>query len=125
MELIDKAAVVAEIEKAIKEYSRAKKEHPDCEYYDGAVDALEFFRDEFLNTLEVKDDTELETMLSELPETIPDALSNQVYQMSIYHFDSQWHVDYVGELDGDSLCVFSGESLYEAVEKAWNKLKNE
>ena len=54
MELIDKAAIVAEIERQIKEYSKSKKERPDCEYYDGAVDVLEDFRDEFLDTLKTK-----------------------------------------------------------------------
>lgn len=54
MKLIDEAAIVASIEQDIKEYSRAKKEHPDCEYYKGALDILEDFRDEFLDTLETK-----------------------------------------------------------------------
>ena len=56
MELIDKAAVLARIEEEIKEYSKAKKEYPTCEeYYEGALDVLEDFRDNFLNTLEVKE----------------------------------------------------------------------
>ena len=56
MKLIDKAAVVARIEEGIKEYSKLKKEYPTCEeYYEGALDVLEDFKDKFLNTLEVKE----------------------------------------------------------------------
>lgn len=56
MKLIDKEKVVAEIERQIKVYSKLKKEYPTCEeYYEGEVDVLENLRDEFLNTLEVKE----------------------------------------------------------------------
>ena len=55
MELIDKAVMVTEIERQIKEYSKSKKEYPDCEYYEGALDVLENFRDEFLGTLKTKE----------------------------------------------------------------------
>ena len=66
MEFISKTAVVAEIERRIKEYSKSEKECldcEDCEYYSGEVDALENFRDEFLDTLETKDvDLDKESM---------------------------------------------------------------
>ena len=52
MKLIDKDAVVAEIEKRIVEYKDMKI---DSSYYEGMVASLEFFRDEFINTLEVKE----------------------------------------------------------------------
>jgi len=68
MKLINKAAVVARIEEGIKEYSKAKKEYPICEeYYEGALDVLEDFKDKFLNTLEVKEvdlDTDIRTYLT-------------------------------------------------------------
>lgn len=50
MKLIDRDAVLAEIEKRIVEYKDMKI---DSSYYEGMVASLEFFRDEFINTLEV------------------------------------------------------------------------
>ena len=65
MKLIDKDALVAEIERRIEEYKDMKI---DSSYYEGMVASLEFFRDEFINSLEVKEvdlkkeiDIELET----------------------------------------------------------------
>ena len=56
---IPKDALVAEIEKRIVEYKDMKI---DSSYYEGMVASLEFFRDEFINTLEVKEvDLELIT----------------------------------------------------------------
>ena len=52
MKLIDKDAAIAEIEKRIAEYKDMKI---DSSYYEGMVASLEFFRDEFINTLEVKE----------------------------------------------------------------------
>ena len=52
MKLIDKDAVLAEIEKRIVEYKDMKI---DSSYYEGMVASLEFFRDEFINTIEVKE----------------------------------------------------------------------
>ena len=49
---ISKSALVAEIEKRIVEYKEMKI---DSSYYEGMVASLEFFRDEFINTLEVKE----------------------------------------------------------------------
>mgnify|MGYP006908816109 CR=1 FL=1 len=49
---IDKSALVAEIEERIAEYKDMKI---DSSYYEGMVASLEFFRDEFINTLEVKE----------------------------------------------------------------------
>jgi len=49
---IDKFAVVAEIEKRIEEYKNMKI---DSSYYEGMVASLEFFRDEFIDSLEVKE----------------------------------------------------------------------
>ena len=58
-----------------------------------------------------------------IPEKIADEKSHQVYELSIYHYDGQCVVDYVGEIDHDSLYTFSGNTLYEAIEKAWNWLR--
>ena len=52
MKLMNLDAVVAEIEKRIVEYKDMKI---DSSYYEGMVASLEFFRDEFIDTLEVKE----------------------------------------------------------------------
>ncbi len=62
--LINKAAVVAEIEKRIEEYKNMKI---DSSYYEGMVASLEFFRDEFINSLEVKEVDEQQERMSECP----------------------------------------------------------
>lgn len=49
---IDKDASVAEIERRIAEYKDMKI---DSSYYEGMVASLVFFRDEFINTFEVKE----------------------------------------------------------------------
>lgn len=62
-------------------------------------------------------DTELENLLWTLPESIADERSRQVYLMSLYHCDGQCFVDYVGELEEDSLVCFEGETFMEAATK--------
>jgi len=49
---INKDALIAEIERRIEEYKSMKI---DSSYYDGMVASLEFLRDEFLDSLEVKE----------------------------------------------------------------------
>ena len=49
---INKNALLAEIERRIAEYKEMKI---DSSYYEGMITSLEFFRDEFINTLEVKE----------------------------------------------------------------------
>ena len=49
---IPKSALVAEIERRIAEYKEMKI---DSSYYEGMVASLEFFRDEFIDTIEVKE----------------------------------------------------------------------
>ena len=75
-----------------------------------------------IDTLEVKEENDLESLFQALPEKIADEKSHQVYELSIYHYDGQCVVDYVGEIDHDSLYTFSGDTLYEAIEKAWHWL---
>ena len=52
MKLVDKSAVLSEINRRIAEYKDMKI---DSSYYDGMIASLEFFRDEFINTIEVKE----------------------------------------------------------------------
>lgn len=63
---------------------------------------------------------DIENLFQSLPEKIVDEKSHQVYELSVYNCDGQCVVDYVGELEHDSLCNFSGDTLYEAIKNAWN-----
>lgn len=119
------STVVAEIESKIKQYEEAF-DNPSFASYDAWLIAKGKYRKlkdilSFLDTLEVKD-ADLETLLQALPEKINDEKSHQVYEMSVYHYDGQCVVDYVGELEHDSLYNFAGDTFYEAAEKAWNWL---
>lgn len=131
MKLIDKDAVVAELEKRIKAIRKAFNEPSilsvvdrtygvDRTYANAQSDAFKSLLP-FLDTLEVKE-MDLENLFQALPEKIADEKSHQVYELSIYHYDGQCVVDYVGEIDHDSLYAFGGNTLYEAIEKAWNWL---
>lgn len=53
---IDKSALVAEINQRIEDY---KSHKIDDSYHDGLIFALEDLRDDFINTLEVKEEPEL------------------------------------------------------------------
>ena len=117
MKLIDKDAIIAEIERRRRDWRygssiEAKFKREECD------DILSF-----IDSLEVKDENNLENLFQALPEKIADEKSHQVYELSIYHYDGQCVVDYVGEIDHDSLHSFSGNTLYEAIEKAWNWLR--
>lgn len=90
MELIDKDAVVARIEEEIKEYSKAKKEYPTCEeYYEGALDVLKDFRDNFLNTLEVKevDLEEEDAYIDKVPEWVCNNIMSNILESDDYETD--------------------------------------
>ena len=113
----------------------AAKDLPEGKYerYFNLESAQEIFREEVKNLaktlgINYKDNNQvenvyLETLFQLLPEQIADETSHQVYQMSIYHYDGQCVVDYVGEIEQDSLYSFSGDTLYEAMERAWNWLR--
>lgn len=116
MELIDKAAIVAEIRKRVNEYPCDNSEQ-DIGYHCALYEMQDF-----LNNLKVKE-VDLENLFQALPEKIADEKSHQVYELSIYHYDGQCIVDYVGEIDHDSLYTFIGNTLYEAIEKAWSWLR--
>ena len=120
MELIDKSLIIREIERqALNWYFGSSAEAKyKVEAYKEMLDAL--------NTIEVEDDSRLETLLERLPESIADEKTCQVYKQCIYHYDGQWHVDYVGEIEYDSLNnPGSGESLREAIEETLKWLKKE
>lgn len=67
MKLIDKSAIVAEINQRIKDY---KSHKIDDSYHDGLIFALEDLRDDFLDTLEVEEvnlDGEINLWVRNLP----------------------------------------------------------
>lgn len=125
---IPKSPIVAEIEREI-EFGKLKiQQSQENNDYTSNVAWSEHIASygkmlSFLNTLEVKEENNLENLFQALPEKIADEKSHQVYELSIYHYDGQCVVDYVVEIDHDSLYVFSGNTLYEAIEKAWIWLK--
>ena len=119
MELIDKTTIVEKIEKRIKETESMKPKFD--QFWAGQISAFKGIL-KILDTLEVKE-VDLENLFQALPEKITDEKSHQVYELSIYHYDGQCVVDYVGEIDNDSLYAFSGNTLYEAIEKAWSWLR--
>jgi len=126
---INKSDIVAEIESYISKYKEivTKTDRNDPTWVDSVsiidakVDVLQHLLS-FLNTLEVKE-VDLENLFQALPEKIADEKSHQIYELSVYHYDGECVVDYVGELDHDSLYSFGGNTLYEAIEKAWNWLR--
>ena len=121
MELIDKAVVVAKIKGLIRanELYLSNPETDEARFQ--KVGAYSVLNDllHFINTLEAKG-VDLENLFQALPEKIADEKSHQIYELSVYHYDGECVVDYVGELDHDSLYSFGGNTLYEAIEKAWN-----
>lgn len=68
---------------------------------------------------------DLEILFQALPAKIVDEKSHQVYELCVYRYDGQCVVDYVGEIDHDSLYTFGGDTLYDAMEKAWNWLRKD
>lgn len=89
----------------------------------GGNAGVELVRDiRYEENKQVQTEMNLEDLFQALPEKIADKKSHQVYELSIYHYDGQCVVDYVGEIDHDSLYTFDGDNLYEAIEKAWNWL---
>ena len=123
---INKLSVVAEIEKKGKQYANERNTiTKNSENYYVLLGRIKMCDDilSFIDSIEVKEENNLDNLFQALPEKIADEKSHQVYELSIYHYDGQCVVDYVGEIDHDSLYCFSGNSLYEAIEKAWNWLK--
>ena len=120
---IDRDALAAEIEKRKKEAESNWGGYKSYDEHRCDACTVGFYEEflEILNTLEVKE-VDLENLFQALPEKIADEKSHQVYELSIYHYDGQCVVDYVGEIDHDSLYTFGGNTLYEAIEKAWNWL---
>ena len=120
--LIDKEKVISEIKRRI-EILEDNINKPDTLQFLKSALKYEVERYEslitYIDTIETTDNS-LENLMLELPESIADQKNHQVYQLSIYHYDRNCCVDYVGELDHDSLVCFAESTFTEAVSKMKN-----
>jgi len=123
MKLIDKTAVVAEIERRIKTNKECMLGLRNLDYYQGKVDALNDTIS-FLDTLEVKTDEEnyLEKFksLQHISGDLHQTLEDWGYAPNLYYFDGNWCVDWISCEEGDSIKGFTGDTAEEAIDKACN-----
>lgn len=94
MNLIDKDALVAEIDKRIEEYKSMKI---DSSYYDGMIASLEFLRDEFIDSLEVKE-VDLEKEIKEVQRNYKTIEEYEGYPCTMYANDIEWIAKHFFEL---------------------------
>lgn len=109
IQYIDKSAIVAEIEKRIadnkKEIERASHKNLE-DYFEGYEDALTLFKEQFLNTLEVKevDNTiienlnelavnEIKSLYSDIDKCITDLLTAKIKHDSESLEDIYWRME--------------------------------
>lgn len=113
--LIDKAAVVAEIERLYNsEYTN------DSDLSCGKKIILRYILS-FLDTLEVKDNSlEKFKSLQHISRDLRSTLQDWGYTPNLYHFDGSWHVDWIHCEEGDSIEGFTAETPEEAIDKAYN-----
>lgn len=119
--LIDKEKVISEIKRRIQIIEDTINKPDTLQFLKSAL-RYEIKRYEslisYIDTMETTDN--LENMILELPESIANQKNHQVYQLSIYHYDRSCCVDYVGELEHDSLVCFSENTFTKAAEKMKN-----
>lgn len=121
MELIDKDALVAEIEKLVDK-GKYHEEY-DCAYRDGNNGALYALKGR-LDTLEVKTDEEnsLEKFksLQHITKDLHQTLEDWGYAPNLYFFDGMWHVSWISCEEGDGIKDFEGNTPEDAIDKAYN-----
>jgi len=115
---IPKSALVAEIEKKIKNLypkggqgmvvTKILKDHYE--------DLLSF-----INTIEVKHDS-LENFksLQHISGDLKSTLQDWGYAPNLYFFDTMWHVSWISCEEGDGIKDFDGNTPEEAIDKAYN-----
>ena len=122
--LIDKEKVVSEIKRRIRILENTINKPDTLQFLKSALE-YEVERYEslitYIDMIETTDD--LENMILELPESIANPKNHQIYQLSIYHYDRSCCVDYVGELEHDSLICFSESTFSKAADKMKNWIK--
>ena len=124
MELIDKSALVAKVEKRIEE---TKSMQPKFDqFWAGQISA-------FKGVLKILDTLEVTTQSSNTNEALEkfktlrhitgdkkSTVEDWAYTPNLYHFDGSWHVDWISCEEGDSLIGFSAETPEEAIDKAYD-----
>ena len=122
--LIDKEKVVSEIKRRIRILEDTINKPDTLQFLKSALGyEVERYKSliSYLDTMETTDD--LENMILELPESIANPKNHQIYQLSIYHYDRSCCVDYVGELEHDSLVCFAESTFAKAADKMKNWIK--
>jgi len=125
MELIDKVAVMAEIEKRIKKY--ATIDVGNSSKLDASFGAICYALKSiltFIDTLEVKEikDNSLEKFksLQHISGDLKSTLQDGGYTPSLYYFDGSWHVDWIACEEGDSIKYITTDTAEEAINEAYN-----
>lgn len=94
MKLIDKDALVTEINQRVEDY---KSHKIDDSYHDGLIFALEDLRDDFINTLELKE-VDLEKKIKEIQRKYKTIDEYEDYPSHIYSNDIEWIAKHFFEL---------------------------
>ena len=119
--LIDKDKIVSKIKGMIQILEDTINKPDTLQFLKSALEyEVERYKSliSYLDKLETTDN--LENMILELPESIANQKNHQVYQLSIYHYDRSCCIDYVGELEHDSLVCFAESTFAEAASKMKN-----
>ena len=126
--LIDKSALVAEIQGYISGYKDilSKVDEKYLKYAEGIeakIDILQHLLS-FLDTLEVKtdEDNSLEKFKSLQPISgdLRQTLKVWGYAPNLYFFDGMWHVGWFSCEETDIIKDFEGNTPEEAIDKAYN-----
>lgn len=74
-----------------------------------------------VESLEVKN-TDLDKFksLQHISGDLKSTLQDWGYAPNLYHFDGNWHVDWISCEEGDSIKGFTGDTAEEAINKAYN-----
>ena len=111
---INKAALIAEIKRRIKEIDEMGTYLSPKGTLTNLLCSLD--------TLEVKDDSlekfkSLQHISGDLHKTL---VEDWGYAPNLYHFDENWHVDWISCEEGDSIKGFTADTPEEAINKAFN-----
>lgn len=108
MELIDKNKLLGELKKLKRNLSAS----PIVVIED--VESL-------VESLEVKN-TDLDKFksLQHMSGDLKSTLQDWGYAPNLYHFDGNWHVDWISCEEGDSIKGFTGDTAEEAINKAYD-----
>lgn len=122
---INKAAIVAEIERRLEAISNASTENNrELAAIQGAQQYELINLVLYLDTLEVKEvgDNSLEKFksLQHITKDLHKTLEDWGYAPNLYHFDGSWHVDWISCEEGDSIKGFTEDTAEEAINEACN-----